>query len=173
MVSFTLAHFSSVERAYGTHQIGDWVCPRAALAQWWAKGTLLHPLLETVYSTAINFLAALSGLTAMTTNYAVYCPCSLCWKTIISSLSCMGVKRPTRKRNDNIRMNLEERARGRGLVLDSSSSRKFPVEGSCRYGNRDYGSIKEVEFIDQLRDYQLLKNSAPLSQVRTRNALSS
>jgi hypothetical protein len=35
------------------------------------------------------------------------------------------------------------------------------VAKSCEYGNEPSGSIKDEEFLDQLSDYQLLKNSAP------------
>jgi hypothetical protein len=48
--------------------------------------------------------------------------------------------------------------------LDSSGSGQGPVAGSCEHGNEPSGFIKGREFLDQLRDYYLLrKGSVPLS----------
>jgi hypothetical protein len=37
--------------------------------------------------------------------------------------------------------------------LDSSGSRLEPAAGECEYGNEPSGSIKDGEFLDQLRGY--------------------
>jgi len=39
------------------------------------------------------------------------------------------------------------------------------VTGSCEHGNETWGSIKFQEFLDQLSDYQLLKDSVPCSEL--------
>jgi len=44
--------------------------------------------------------------------------------------------------------------------LDSSGSAQGPGTGSCQYNSKPAGSMKGAEFIGQLTDYQLLKDSS-------------
>jgi hypothetical protein len=50
------------------------------------------------------------------------------------------------------------------LWTDSTGS-GCPVAGSCEHGNEHLSSKKGGEFLDPLRDYQLLKDSAPCPPV--------
>jgi hypothetical protein len=45
-----------------------------------------------------------------------------------------------------------------GRRLDSTGSGKKPVVDSCKNGKKHSGSIKDVEFLDYLCDFSVLKN---------------
>jgi hypothetical protein len=51
-----------------------------------------------------------------------------------------------------------------GLV--SYGSGQEPVAGSCEQGNKTSGSIKGEEFLNQLNDCHLKKDSAPWSSLQ-------
>jgi hypothetical protein len=42
--------------------------------------------------------------------------------------------------------------------LDSTSSCQGPVAGSCEHGNNNSGSIQRQELVDQLSNYEFLKD---------------
>jgi hypothetical protein len=46
--------------------------------------------------------------------------------------------------------------------VDASGSGYRPVADSCEHGNEPSGSIKGGNFLEQLSDYQLLKQDSPL-----------
>jgi hypothetical protein len=64
----------------------------------------------------------------------------------------------------NIKINFREIGWVRGCGLDSSGSGQRPMAGSCEHGYELTGSIKGGRFLDQLNNYQLLKEDfAPWS----------
>jgi hypothetical protein len=46
--------------------------------------------------------------------------------------------------------------------LDASGSGQGPAAGCCEHGNEPMGSIKGSGFLDELRDYKLLKKDSAL-----------
>jgi hypothetical protein len=80
-----------------------------------------------------------------------------------------SARKPERKRalgkprlrwEENTNMDLKET----GREVHSTESGYDPVEGTYKDGSEPFGFTKgEEEFLDQLRDYQLLKNAAPWS----------
>jgi hypothetical protein len=47
--------------------------------------------------------------------------------------------------------------------VDSAGSKQGPLMDSCEHGNKPFQNIKRGGFVDQLNNYQLLKDSVPLS----------
>jgi hypothetical protein len=61
--------------------------------------------------------------------------------------------RSRRRWEDNVRLYLRVVGWGSYGGLDSSGSGWRPVAGCCEHGNEPSGSIKGMEFLDQLSDY--------------------
>jgi hypothetical protein len=59
--------------------------------------------------------------------------------------------------NERIILKLILKNRVLGCSLDSSGSGQGPVAGCCEHGEKPSGSTKGREFINQMIDYQLLK----------------
>lgn len=49
--------------------------------------------------------------------------------------------------------------------MESSDSGQEPLMSSCEHGDKTLGFKKRRELLEQLRDYQLSKDSAPQSQL--------
>jgi hypothetical protein len=50
----------------------------------------------------------------------------------------------------------------KGLDLELSGSEWSPMVDSCEYGNESLGFLKDAKFLDQLKDYGLLKKCSTL-----------
>ena len=79
--------------------------------------------------------------------------------------------RPRRRLQDNIKTDLREIVfLGCGLHLLKAGYRTKPH--SCEYGNKILGSTKCAEFLDDMRNYQLVEDCTPLSFLASSSGLS-